>query len=278
MLNFQLVSDQKPGARHNEDLFGFKGDTFWLLDGATSTDGPPMARDAHWLVHELDTALNVLATRELPVDVMAATACTHVADRWPSLSTRRPVAAMAVWRIHDGQLEAAITGNVSLLVPQGLKVVELTDDRIHAAQLGSEKALFEALARGLSFESEEVQALRRSMKEQDAAALDIHANGWLASAAHRVPGDFRQFSLSLAGPAPRMAAPMMAATDGFMELRRYLQSRDVTDFMETACGLFGGLPAAIRELRAFELLPDSGQRFPRTKRHDDATVVLLQLP
>lgn len=272
MLNFQLVSDQKPGARHNEDLFGFKGDTFWLLDGATSTDGPPMARDAHWLVHELDTALNALATRELPVDVMAASACTHVADRWPSLSTRRPVAAMAVWRIRDGQLEAAITGNVSLLVPQGLKVVELTDDRIHAAHLGSEKALLDALARGLSFESEEFQTLRREMKEREAAALDIHANGWLATPAHRVPSDFRQFALPVAGPAS-----MMAATDGFMELRRCLQSRDATDFMETACGLFGGLPAAIRELRAFELLSDSGQRFPRTKRHDDATVVLLQL-
>lgn len=273
MLNFQLVSDQKPGALHNEDLFGFKGDTFWLLDGATSTDGPPMARDAHWLVHELDTALNTLATRDLPVDVMAATACTLVADRWPSLSTRRPVAAMALWRIRDGQLDAAITGNVSLLVLQGLKVVELTDDRVHAAHLGSEKALHEALARGLSFESEEFQALRREMKEQEAAALDIHANGWLATAAHRVPDDFRRHVLSIAG-----SPSLLATTDGFMELKRFWQSPDDADFLQTASGLFGGLPASIRELRAFELLPDSGSRFPRTKRHDDATAVLLQLP
>jgi hypothetical protein len=55
MLNLQYVTLPKPGAAKNEDLFGFKGDTFWMLDGATSTDGPALERDAHWLVQEMDT-------------------------------------------------------------------------------------------------------------------------------------------------------------------------------------------------------------------------------
>lgn len=272
MLNFELISDQKPGALHNEDLFGFKGDTFWLLDGATSTDGPPLERDAHWLVHELDTALNSLATRELPVEVMAATACTLVADRWPCLSTRRPVAAMALWRVRDGVLNVAITGNVSLLVPQGLSVVELTDARILPAHAGASDALLQAMARGVDFDTAEFHALRRTMKLREGGALDGPAN-WLASAAPRAPGDFLQFVLTVGG-----SVPMLAATDGFMELRRFLGSKDDADFLKTACGLFGGLPSAVRELRAFETMPDSGQRFPRTKRHDDATAVLLQFP
>lgn len=266
MLNLQFVSDKKPGARHNEDLFGFKGDTFWLLDGATSTDGPPLARDAHWLVHELDSALNALAARELEVDAMAAAACTEVAARWPSTSPLRPVAAMAVWRVTDGKLEAAVTGNVSLLVPVHGDVLELTDSRVLPGHAGSTDALFAALANGVQFESDEFAQLRRQMKAQEGRALDVHAQGWLASAAERTPDDFMRFTVT--GLAN---SPMLAATDGFMELRRFLRMESNAQFFERLRTFPGGLPAALHELRACETHPYSGYHFPRTKRHDDAT-------
>jgi hypothetical protein len=275
MLNLQLISDKKPGARHNEDLFGFKGDTFWLLDGATSTDGPPLARDAYWLVHELDTALSALAARDLDVAAMAAAACTLVADRWPSTEMRRPVAALALWRIRDGKLTAAITGNVSLLVPTAAGTLELTDTRLPPSHIGAGKALLDALAAGASFESDAFQALRRDMKMQEAGAPDSHVHGWLASAAERRPGDFRQFSVDLAGLESPSA--MLAATDGFMELRRYQGIGDSADFLGLLQVFPGGLPGALAELRAVERHPDSGRQFPRTKRHDDATAVLLAL-
>lgn len=271
MLNLQLISDKKPGARHNEDLFGFKGDTFWLLDGATTTDGPPLARDAHWLVHELDTALNSLAALDLDTATMAAAACTQVGTRWPGEATHRPVAAMAVWRMRNGQVEAAITGNVSLLVPVGGEVRELTDTRVLPAHVGASAALLDALAAGLQFESAEFQRLRRDMKERESNGLDINSDGWLATAGGREPENFCRFNVPCRGT-------LMAATDGFMELRRYLHSDGDVEFLRTICEMPGGLDVAMNVLRSCELQPNSGMLFPRTKRHDDATAVLLRLP
>jgi hypothetical protein len=273
MLTIELVSAKKPGAKHNEDLFGFKGDTFWLLDGATSTDGPPLERDAYWLVHELDTALNGLVPLEMDVAVMAAAACSLVAGRWPGSAPQRPVAAMAVWRVRDGKLTAAITGNVSLLVPQTETVIELTDERVLPAHEGANTQLLAAVAQGMSFESAEFKALRQRMKHREAGALDINAGGWLASAAERHPDDFMRHSAPLSS-----GLSMLAATDGFMELRRYWQVPNNVDFLKRVHETEGRLPGAIQQLRASESGADSGQRFPRTKRYDDATAVLLRVP
>lgn len=272
MLTIQYASDKKPGAKHNEDLFGFKGDTFWLLDGATSTDGPPLARDAYWLVHELDTALNALVSRDLDVSVLAAAACSLVGGQWSDTSELRPVAAMAVWRLRDGKLEAAVTGNVSLLVPSSTGVLELTDTRIVPAYRGANDMLLQALANGLEFESIEFQQLRKAMKMQEAQALAVSSTGWLASAAHREPGDFCRFTVT--DLAPRS---MLAASDGFMELRRFWGCADNAELLQSIDANPGGLREALVQLRLFERLPDSGRQFPRTKRHDDATAVLIGL-
>jgi hypothetical protein len=269
LLNIQFATDTKPGAPHNEDLFGFKGDTFWLLDGATSTDGPPLDRDAYWLVHEMDTMLDTLWELDLSMADAAAQACTRLSDRWPTLSSNRPVAALALWRIRDNKLEAAITGNVSLVVCRHGEAVELTDTRILPAQRGASDALLKALARGVSFESEEFRTLRRKMKRKEAEALDINAKGWLVSAAERRPEDFLSFELDL----PEQVT-VFAATDGFMELRRYLGQPELLSFVEQVKSM--SLTKAIEHIRLCEEHPESGRRFPRTKRHDDVTAVLLK--
>lgn len=267
MLNLQYVTHAKPGAGKNEDLFGFKEDTFWMLDGATSTDGPVLERDAHWLVQEMDTALGNLCGQDLGLQEMAALACTHVADNWPSTATLRPVAAMALWRVRGGRLEMAITGNVSLLVYQGHTAAEYTDTRVLPAHKDASAPVLEALARGVRFESAEFKALRRTMKQQEAEALDIGANGWLVSPAPRVADDFLYFEVGAPGPIT-----VLAATDGFMEIRRFLVSPSLKNFRKFVAS--PSLFDAVELLRTFERHPDSGREFPRTKRHDDATAVL----
>lgn len=268
MLNLHLVTIPKPGPGKNEDLFGFKGDTFWILDGATSTDGPELDRDAYWLVQELDTLLNALASHPLSLAEMAAQACTMLSEQWTSASPLRPVAAIALWRVRAGRLEVAVTGNVSLLVYQGNTAQEFTDTRVLPAHAGASAPLFVALATGVQFESEEFLALRREMKHREAAALGVDALGWLAAPAERVAGDFLSFEL----PAISYVT-VLAATDGFMELRRYLGNPSLEDFR--TCVETPNLLAAAELLRVFERHPDSGRQFPRTKRHDDATAALV---
>lgn len=238
-----------------------------MLDGATSTDGPVLERDAYWLVQEMDTILDNLCGQPMSLQEMAARACTHAADHWHSTSTLRPVAAMALWRVRGGRLEMAITGNVSLLVYQGHTAAEYTDTRVLPAHKDASGPLLAALAGGLRFESAEFKALRRTMKQQEAEALDIGANGWLVSPAPRVADDFLYFEVEAPGPIT-----VLAATDGFMELRRFLANPSLKDFRKFVAS--PSLVAAVELLRTFERHPNSGKEFPRTKRHDDATAVL----
>lgn len=270
MLSIEFATSKKPGAKHNEDLFGFKGDTFWLLDGATSTDGPPLERDAYWLVNEMDAALNSLWSRDLPVADMAAKACEIVAARWPGSSDLRPVAAMALWRVTDGRLTAAITGNVSLLVESAGRFKEYTDTRVAVGHAGASDALMAALTREISFESPEFAALRKEMKLREAGSLDAKGPNWLVSAALREPSDFVTIDLELHAPMT-----VLAASDGFMELRRFLGNPPLDNFMEDVqCQ---ALWAWLEHIRHVELQPESGKLFPRTKRHDDATAALIKL-
>jgi hypothetical protein len=174
---------------------------------------------------------------------------------------------MALWRVRGGRLEMAITGNVSLLVYQRHTAAEYTDTRVLPAHKDASAPLLEALARGVRFESAEFMDLRRAMKHQEALALDIGANGWLVSPAPRVAEDFLYFEVDAPGPIT-----VLAATDGFMELRRYLGNPSLKHFKK-----FVESPAllnAVELLRTFERHPDSGKTFPRTKRHDDATAAL----
>lgn len=270
-MNLQFATRRKPSALHNEDLFGYKEDTFWLLDGATSTDGPPLDRDAYWLVHQMDLALREHWEPEQDLVDLACKACATVEKRWPTQSLNRPVAAMALWRIREGVLEAAITGNITLIAYVSIYAHELTDHRVLPAHVGASVELLKAIAHGVPFESPEYQTLRRQMKEQEAAALDVRAKGWLVAPSHRSVEDFVTF----AGPFDDNDM-LLAATDGFMDLRRFIGNVDAFEFrkyVETA-----NVKRAIDLLRAYERRPDSGLMYPRTKQHDDATVVLLSYP
>jgi hypothetical protein len=270
-MNLQFATRRKPGARHNEDLFGFTEDTYWLLDGATSTDGPPLDRDAYWLVQQMDLALRELWEVDQDLVDLACKACAKVAQRWPTPSLNRPVAAMALWRIREGVLEVAITGNITLIAYVGARVYEMTDHRVLPAHVGASTELIKAIANGVPFGSPEYQALRRKMKEQEAAALDVRAKSWLVSPAEHSVEDFVTF----VGPFDDNDL-VLAATDGFMDLRRFIGRVDPVEFrkyIESA-----NVKRSIDLLRGYEKNPNSGLMYPRTKQHDDATVVLLSYP
>lgn len=267
MNALQLFTSKKPSAINNEDLFGYVGDTFWLLDGATTSDGPELERDAYWLVNELDKLFRRMAPLGLPLDVMASKACNELNARWPGLSEKRPVAALALWRTSGEKLDAAIAGNVSLIVLQDAEATEMSDGRVFVDSAAATLPLFEALARGVSFESAEFALLRRQMKAKEAVSLDSKVPGWLVSPAPRAPENFISYSLPLKRPTT-----VLAATDGFMELRRYWGSPAPADFIKKLQLI--SLQESMRRLRELETRAESGRLFPRTKRHDDATVVL----
>lgn len=267
MNNIAWATQAKPGSTKNEDLFGFVGDFFWLLDGATSVDGPALAKDAHWLVNDLNRRLAASWATIETLAELAARVCTDAAGDWFDAGLK-PSAAMALWRVRDGALDAVFSGNVSLLIDDGNGVVELTDSRTLAGHEGKDLPLLEACARGVEFESDEFRALRRQMKQAEVEAFGNY-RGWLMTPDQRSPSDFICVRRELRGPVN-----IVAATDGFMELRAYLQLSDA-DFV----GLIKTtpLPELFRQLREYAAMPTSGQRLPRTKRADDATAVVIEI-
>lgn len=107
------------------------------------------------------------------------------------------------------------------------------------------------------------------MRAQEAVSLDAQHPNWLVSAARRKATDFQTFDYQLTQPAT-----MLAATDGFMELKRYWASNSLDVFMEDIQSQ--ALWVCLEQLRSIESQPGSGLRFPRSKRHDDATAALVR--
>lgn len=269
MLSIDTAFDKKPGAAHSEDLFGFKRDTFWLLDGATSTDGPALARDARWLVDEVDSHLNALWARDLAPAVHAAYACRNAADSYPAQEKVRPRAAMALWRVRDGRLQTALTGNVSLLVKDASGVRTFMDVREQSDLQGKDFALLRACRQGVQFESAEFKALRQKMKHHEASVLAASPDEWLVAPDEREPEDFVSIDVPLTGPFL-----VMAASDGFMDLQAYLGIADAATFLNYVTN--GSLTSRVAEVRSYEARADSGALLPRTKRHDDVTVAVIR--
>lgn len=266
-MKILTLTEPKPGATHNEDLFGSRGDTAWLLDGATSKDGPELARDAHWFVHRMSAALTLLAEERMPLPEMVAQATEMVARDYPADAAGMPRAALALIRRRRFRLEMALVGANAVLVCTPDKVYEYVDTRVAPGHETKDEPLLEACRRGMQFEDEEFQALRRQMKQAEAKILERSPDGLLG------PCPTRPDQLIVAEHLLTGDEELLLATDGILDLRAYL---GLSNHAFAAHVRENWGPMLLEQLRAFESADDSGRRLPRTKRHDDATLAWLR--
>jgi hypothetical protein len=268
-------------AKQNDDAFGQSHGFAWVIDGATDLHDAPItgaASDAAWLAHALNTALHAYSypgsgshaalrkQLKMIVDDLVAPWFDELAagkslDKW-----QRPIASLLM------------IGEMS----DGIDAIDLGDSRVFA--LDANGAVFVAGAPEDAADDEAALAARQKDKHKPLlrreetidmlrrmrAELNQPGSRWTFCLDPACADHARAFSWTLARPAH-----VLLMTDGFSALVDRYRAYDAGGLVRAA--LAKGLQELGRELRAIEDADAGGDKYPRFKKSDDATALLMRL-
>ena len=263
----------------NEDRAGAAGAFAWVIDGATDVIETPLtkaATDASWIAETLDSLLRQLTDTpppdlaDLPAILTGAlqSEFRRAAKRQPIGRHEHPSAAGLIVRTNGAHLDYVAVGDCSLLVTTSAGVLRIGVNEKDAGDLWV------------------ADALRTFRARHPEAALDAaHAHLWPKLGAARwamnQSDGYGVFSLTpnsvelhqtwhSTSHARRSRATRVGWIDAARRRFSSLHSRG-------AVGRGGnrGLASLAQEVRALEEADRDCLQFPRAKRCDDATGVLL---
>lgn len=280
-MTLELVDSLSlPGdpAKTNEDAFGQDGQAALVIDGATPLGDSlmPGPSDAAWIAqfgarrlmaHLKDGHGARKALRAALADTQKSFAALR--RRPPEEMWQTPCASMMLAVESDEGAEFLWFGDCAALVKQGDAAVtivgETFDKRAAEAQraqaIGKEKNL--SPASGLN-RPEFITRLRDSRNRINSGSH------WLFSPDVKAASHVSRRTMKLAS-----GASLLLATDGFLALASDYGAYSSDSLM--AAALSKGLKTLGEELRAIEAGDGGGDKFPRFKKSDDATALLLRL-
>ena len=275
-----LDSLSLPGdpAKPNEDAFGHKGEAALVIDGATMLgDGlMPGPSDAAWIAQ---FGVRRLLAHLSDGDGARKALRAALADTQKSFEALRRHPPEDVWQTPCASMMLAVPGEAGLeclwfgdcaaLIKQGDAAVtvvgETFDKRAAEAErarsVGKEKGL--APASGLS-RPEFIGTLRAARNRINSGTY------WLFSPDVRAASHVSRRVLKA-----QPGSTLLLATDGFLALASDYGAYSADGLMEAA--MQKGLAALGAELRAIESGDAGGEKFPRFKKSDDATALLLKI-
>jgi protein phosphatase 2C-like protein len=265
-------------AKANEDSFGHGGSAAVVIDGATPLGDSlmPGSSDAAWIAQF--GARRLMAhlkagdgARKALRDTLADTQKSFEALRRhePEEMWQTPCASMMLAVADEGDMEFLWFGDCAALVKQGdmpVTVVGETFDKRaaearRAQALAKEKNL--SPAAGLS-RTEFLGSLRASRNRINSG------HDWLFSPDVKAASHVSRRILEVAP-----GSEILLLTDGFLALASDYGVYSADSLMTAA--LSHGLAPLGEELRAIEAGDSGGDRFPRFKKSDDATALLLRV-
>jgi len=275
-----LQSLSLPGdpAKANEDAFGHDAQAAVVIDGATPLGDSlmPGPSDAAWIAQFGARRLMAhlrdgMSARKALRAALADTQKSFEALRRhpPEEMWQTPCASMMLAVPGQGSVEFLWFGDCAALIKQGDDAVTVVGETLdkraaeaRAAQvLAKEKNL--SPAAGLS-RPEFIGALRASRNRINSG------NAWLFSPDARAAS---HVSRRVVKVAP--GSVLLLASDGFIALASDYGAYSADSLMTAAMNT--GLKALGEELRAIEAGDVGGDKFPRFKKSDDATALLLKL-
>ena len=266
-------------AKPNDDAWGQTGGAAVVLDGATNLGESllPGESDAAWIARFAARRLMAHCQEGAqPHDALRAAlgdaekSFAGLRRRAPKENYENPYASMMFVRAADKGLEALWFGDCVALVKRPESGVEIVGEAFDKRAAESRRVAMLAKAKGLAPAAgvnrpEFLSALRTARN-----SVNTGKGGWLfgpnAQAADHVRGKH------IDAPA---GTALLLASDGFLALASDYGLYDAETLVEAA--KTKGLEALGRELRLTEESDPEGLRFPRFKKSDDATAVLLRL-
>jgi hypothetical protein len=283
MMHFELLDSLSiPGdpAKPNEDSFAHRANLGVVFDGATplSENLLPGPSDAQWIARFAARRLTAHAadTSDAPRDWLRAAAAdaekSYAALRWraPAAPHEAPFASMMAAALHTERLCALWFGDCALIVKPASGPVALIGDTLtkrDAERLRVRKVA--AMAKrgpAASGVRAEFMPVLRAARDQ----VNSGRGSWLFGADETCA----EHVLS----AEREIDPgdvLLLATDGLLTLISDYDRYDPQGLIEAV--QTRGLTAVTGELRAIEAGDPDGENFPRFKKSDDVTGLLLRV-
>jgi len=276
-----LDSFSIPGnpAKANEDAFAHRAGAAVVLDGATGLGEPllPGESDAAWVsrfgANRLMAHLSDGATASAALKA-ALTDCERsfvgLRRRAPEQTYEIPFASMMLAVESASGFDALWYGDCAALVKRGEEPAILIGEAFEKKAREREGAARLAAARGLAPAAginrpEFLSSLRKARNR-----VNTQSGGWLfgpdAKAADHV---------QMKRVAAATGTHVLIASDGFLALVSEYERYDLDGLL--AAVLSKGLAALGAEIRAIEDADPDGRRYPRFKKSDDATALLLRV-
>ena len=280
-MSFQVLDQLSlPGdpAKPNEDFLAHAENAALVVDGATPLgDGlMPGASDAAWIAQF--GARRLMAhlkeekgARKALRDALADAEKSFAALRRhpPEEMWQTPCASMMLAVPDDGSVEFLWFGDCAALVKQGDAAVTVVGETFDKRATEAERARSIAKEKGLSpaaglSRPEFIGTLRATRNRINSGSY------WLFSPDARAAAHVSRRVIKVAP-----GSVLLLATDGFLALASDYDAYSADSLVAAAQSK--GLVAMGEELRAIEAGDVGGDKFPRFKKSDDATALLLRL-
>lgn len=255
----------------NEDFELSNSTAAVVLDGAGMAPGMNSGcrHGVAWYVEQLGTRLHGEAARgDAPLTVCLATAIESTAslhrDTCVVDDPLSPSATVAVARLQGDIFEWLLLGDCTVLIQCDGAVTATTDDRLSRVAPHAREALTRAVPG-----SPERQRAHEALVQQERSQRNVQGGYWVAAADPAAAGH----ALTGSESTSRVQGAALL-TDGAGRLVTTFRSTDWQGYMTLLSR--SGPEEVLRQVREAEASDPDLSRWPRSKRHDDATITYIR--
>ena len=274
MLDVRLTCQPGHPTRPNEDAVVAVPGLLAVLDGVTAPEGVDTGcrHDPAWYVRQLATHLAAThltePERDLTEVVAVAIEATRAAHSGCDPNLYGPQSTVALLRVRPDRCDYLLLGDCTIVLDRSGRVETVTDLRSREV----ERRLQPAAADLAPLGSRERTARHRAMVLAQRRHANTAGGYWVAAAdpaaaAHAVRGSVRRGDHGL-DRAALLTDGASAAVDQYDRT----DWRGLLDLIESR-----GAEEVVALARSTEQTDPEGIRWPRPKRHDDATVAFCRL-
>jgi hypothetical protein len=272
-MQVTLASRRSPDAIGNEDFIAATPSVVVVVDGASVPPGlgTGCTHGTAWFAHRLGTQLLALLSTEAdrsPADSLAQ-AITDVAGLHAHTCDLShpgsPSATVAILREQPEAVDYLVLGDTTVLLeePAGIRVV--TDDRLENVASVQHSAMHQHATGSADHDRSFAELVTEQRRHRN------HPDGfWVAS----TDPSAAQHALTDTTPCDGLQRAAVLS-DGATRLVDRFGLLDWPSFLDVLAEQ--GPDAIIAQVRAAEGSDPDGQRWPRGKRHDDASVAFCHL-
>ena len=264
----RTAAAQLPEPPHGADRIVVTGNTVIVLDGASAFEpaSVPPGEYASRLGTAIAAALAVAPEAPL-ASVLGEAITATAAELGLDDEAGCPSSTVAMARLANGALDLLALGDSYIFYGTGPGTGTLTDDRLAGLHLPQQRQYRERLAAGGGY-GDAHRDLLRALQRGQRLRRNRPGGYWIAAA------DPAAASHALALTLPATAETWaVLATDGVVNTARHL---GLDDWPALARSGPAALARLLRHCQDWEQHTDpDGQRFPRSKRHDDKAIASL---